>query len=288
MNFTSKPFRYEAVAEITVAIGYLLETNENPGDKIELLKHSDEEGDEYTIYVKLSLDEFINERPKIEALIIEKYYSEEQNIDNFGEYSKKKINSYVYKLIGFSGDWLAQVNDIFVNYNGRKYCLSNNRDTIQNSQYYVLKQINSSKLRNLITNPKSEFLDEYIERYYFIENMQKNYFVNNNLVVGQEADPVLLLVNLSNLFELIQENEKGDGDSPLEKDEVVEATRALVVHGLVNHQKTVRNLNTKLGKNEINFKFSRNNSEHMKLVREANLHLRKVISEYLEELLRNG
>lgn len=288
MNSTSKPFRYEAVAEITGEIGYLLGTNENPGDKIELLKCSDEDGDEYTIYVKLCLDNFIYERPKIEALIIEKCYSTEQNVEDFWEYAKKKINSCVYKLIGFSGDWVAKVNDIFVIYNERKYSLSNNFDTVENSFYYVLKQIDNSKLRKLITSPRSEFLDEYIERYYFIENLQKNNFVNNNLVIGPKPDPVLLLVSLSNLFELIQENEKdNDGNSPLEEDKVVKATRDLVVHGLVNHRKTVTNLNIKLGKDEIDFRFSRNNSEHMQLVKEANLHLRNVITTYLEELLRN-
>ena len=59
------------------------------------------------------------------------------------------------------------------------------------------------------------------------------------------------------------------------------ATRNLVVHGLVNRSVTVNTLKERLRTNQNVFKFSRNNPEHMKLVREANLEIRKIITHYI-------
>lgn len=278
MNPASPPFKYQAVAQFTGKIDYLPEGDENPGEEVELLKCQDERGDEYKISVKLSLNNFVEGRAKIEALIIEKNYPLEQDLEDFWEYAQEKINSYAYRLVAFSGNWSATVADVFVkNKNGYedKYHPSDALNTHENSQYLVLKKIDKLKFRNLITDPKLEFLDEYIERYYFIKN---------NLIQRAKIDPVLLLVSLLSLFELIQENE----NHPMNEDPLVQATRNLVVHGVVDHRQTVTPLQTRFGTRENVFKFSHNNPEHMKLVREANLKLRKIIGEYIqEELLRD-
>ena len=279
MNPASPPFQYQAVAQFTGYIRYLPDGGENPGDVVELLKCPDEEGDEYRIYAKLSKENFVKGRANIEALIIEKDYPiEEQKLEDFWEYAQEKIKSYAYRLVGLSGDWAATVAEVFLvkNKNGEEY-QSHGYDapnTHENSQYLVLKTIDKLKFRNLITAPKSEFLDEYIERYYFIEN---------NLIKGSKIDPVLLLVSLSSLFELIQNNE----NRPMNEDPLLTATRNLVVHGLVNRSVTVNPLKERLRTNQNVFKFSRNNPEHMKLVREANLELRKIIGEYIQEILRD-
>ena len=275
MNPASPPFQYQAVAKFTGYIDYFPDEGENPGDVVELLKCQDEGGDEYIIYAKLSKDNFVDGRANIEALIIEKDYPIEQKLEDFWEYAKEKIKSYAYRLVGFSGDWSATVEVFLVkNKNGKEYKYHgyDAPNTHENSEYLVLKTIDKLKFRNLITAPKSEFLDEYIERYYFIEN---------NLIKVQKIDPVLLLVSLSSLFELIQENE----NHPLNEDPLVQATRNLVVHGLVDRPGTVNPLQTRFGTNENVFKFSRNNPEHMKLVREANLKLRKIITHYIEDTL---
>lgn len=276
MNPASPPFQYQAVAKFTGHIDYFPDEGENPGDVVELLKCQDEGGDEYIIYAKLSFDNFVDGRAKIEALIIEKDYPREQKLEDFWEYAKEKINSYAYRLLAFSGDWLATVDDVFVkkNKNGYedKYHPSEAPNTHENYEYLVLKKIDKLKFRKLITAPKSQFLDEYIERYYFIEN---------NLIKGAKIDPVLLLVSLSSLFELIQENE----NHPMNEDPLLTATINLVVHGLVYRSVTITPLQTRFGTNENVFKFSRNNPEHMKLVREANLKLRKIITHYIEDTL---
>lgn len=190
MNPASPPFQYQAVAQFTGHIDYFPDGGENPGDVVELLKCQDEGGDEYRIYGKLSFDNFVDGRAKIEALIIEKDYPIQQKLEDFWEYTKEKIKSYAYRLVGFSGDWAATVAEVFMvkNKNSKEYQYhgSDAPNTDENSQYLVLKTIDKLKFRNLITAPKSEFLDEYIERYYFIEN---------NLIKGSKIDPVLLLVS---------------------------------------------------------------------------------------------
>jgi len=276
MNPASPPFQYQAVAQFTGYIRYFPDGGENPGDVVELLKCPDEGGDEYRIYAKLLKDNFVEGHANIEALIIEKDYPIEQKLEDFWEYAKEKIKSYAYRLVGFSGDWAATVAEVFLvkNKNGEEYQYHgyDAPNTHENSQYLVLKTIDKLKFRNLITAPKSEFLDEYIERYYFIEN---------NLIKGSKIDSVLLLVSLSSLFELIQNNE----NRPMNEDPLLTATINLVVHGLVNRSVTVNPLKERLRTNQNVFKFSRNNPEHMKLVREANLELRKIITHYIEDTL---
>ena len=110
MNPASPPFQYQALAQFTGHIDYFPDGGENPRDVVELLKCQDEGGDQERIYAKLSFDNFVNGRAKIEALIIEKNYPIEPKIEYFWEYAKKeKINSYAYRLVGFSGDWSATV-----------------------------------------------------------------------------------------------------------------------------------------------------------------------------------
>lgn len=277
MNPASPPFQYQAVAQFAGNIDYFPDGGENPGDVVKILKSQDDRGDEYRIYAKLSKDNFVDGRAKIEALIIEKDYPIEQNLEDFWENAKEKINSYAYRLIGFSGNWSATVAEAFVvkNKNEYKYHPSDAPQIKDvSSPYLVLKTIDKMKFRKLINAPQSEFLDEYIERYYFIEN---------NLIKGSKIDPVLLLVSLSSLFELIQKNE----NLPMNEDPLLTATRNLVVHGLVDRSVTVNPLNERLRTDQNVFKFSRNNPEHMKLVREANLKLCKMIGEYIQEILRD-
>ena len=276
MNPASPPFQYEAVAQFTGFIQYVPDRDENPGDRVELLKCQDECGDEYRIYAKLSRANFGEGEVIIEALIVEKDYPIEQSLEDFWEYVKEKINSYAYRLVGFSGDWSATVSDVFVkDKNGDQYHPPEPHQIKDvNSPYLVVKRIDKLKFCNLITAPKSEFLDEYIERCYFIEN---------NLIKGSKIDPVLLLVSLSSLFDLIQENE----NNPLDENPLLKATRNLVAHAFVNRPVTVDPLKERLCTDQNVFKFSRNNTEHMKLVKEANLELYRIIGEYIQELLRD-
>jgi hypothetical protein len=275
MNSTFLPFQYEAVAQFTGYIRYALEEDEKPGDRVEFFKGQDEQGDEYRVYAKLSKDNLGDRETRIETLILQKNYLVEQSLEDFWEYAKEKINSYAYRLVGFSGDWSATVANIFVkdknDYQYHPYEFPHVRYACYP---YVVKKIDKSKFCNLINAPKSEFLDEYIERYYFIEN---------DLIKDSKTDPVLILISLSNLFELIQKNE---GD-PLEDYPLLTATRGLVVHGVVTYNKTITPLNERLGTSQSSFKFSRNNLKHMELVREANLALHQIITNYIEELLRD-
>lgn len=255
MNTT---FLYKAIFPITKERIYYSISQDEPieDDIVELFQN---ETERYRLCAQLFSE---NDSLIIQALRFEQSFTEIQNPNKFKDYAFSKIRCFLNRINFVSNSLATLENRVeIIDHNGKQTGFTNMRGGVCFGGS-IRSFMDKFSLKRACRN-ESEYLDEYIERYFFSINI---------------IDPVFQLLNLYSLCEFI-------GNKEIQFDPIITAARHLVAHGTITYEKTKQELDQIFKTKENKYQFSRKNGEHMALVRDSAEKLKLAIGSYISSML---
>lgn len=235
-------------------------------DNLILLYKSDEEF--HSLYAKVEIFGTAFGDCNICSLILDSIFSEKQDIKTVFKKSQQRLNGYlsIVKLAIPN-----KISEVFKEWPYREYSpnfliiettikeLFNDKmlDNYPYKSMYLPSPIISinfftiDRFNLILEAVKTAKIEEYVELYFDAQNI---------------SDPVAYLISLFCICESIN---KKFGNRTIDVPISAKAVRNLVSHSPASSLDTRTELNKRLNLNEISYNFSRNDEQHMKLVKEA-------------------
>jgi hypothetical protein len=207
----------------------------------------------------------------INSLILEASFVEKQDVQKLFESFKQRLNQYLYtvRYVAYEDSATLIEREAVV-----KEYFCNEEQSYKYSQLVLpqssghLKQIHffTKEDFNFILNAASGKLEKYISLYVDASKL---------------TDPVARLIGLASLCELIEQEM---GSSAIIVAPLAKSARNLVAHGVVDKPNTLTPLNNHFNTtNQQSYVFSRNNIQHIDLVKWA----ASEYASYIETFLAN-
>jgi hypothetical protein len=264
--FDNSDFHYSVEFPINTKISYDLSDNDILTDNILKLYSEITEG--YELLAKVS--EFGDGSTLlIESLILKKSFTERQDVIEIFKAFRQRLQRFLYLIRYISYEDSASLIDKevtiieFLNDQTQKYTYRDIFPIKSTGRTSRIKFLTQSECE-VIFQSTSIALEKYIARY--VDAMKL-------------SDSVARLISLSGLCELIN---KEVNPSPITIAPEVNSTRHLVAHGVVDTNRTVQSLNSRLNTpNATSHKFNRNDPQHMELVKSASDEFSSYLTTYI-------